>query len=427
MVPQGVITGKVVDSDGDPLPNVGVNLSREVTMKGGQKRRFPAGAQSVTNDLGEFRIAGVSPGTYYLGANENTPGISPERRNHSGGEEILGTAYYPNTTNESAAKPIEIAAGGEVHGIELQLAPVRAFRVRGHLTLPPDVDPRSVMVNLVPEPKGAVGWVMGFGGNSTSDGASNFDIGGVVPGSYVLMASYNDGGKQHTARLRVEVTDQNVDGLAVSFASGVSIAGMVRAAGAPATFRPDSVHVTLWPADGDQAAAINAASANADHTGRFTLDNVSPGRYRVQTFMDADEGYVQSTRYAGQDAADNPIVIGETAGTAAIEVVVAFDGGEVSGIVQNDQGKPTAAAMVAIIPAGPGRQDRARTAISDQDGRFQIRGVPPGSYQAFAMINVDCCAMAESDFRQRYADHAADTVVTPKGAVKVTLRVITGK
>jgi len=35
--------------------------------------------------------------------------------------------------------------------------------------------------------------------------------------------------------------------------------------------------------------------------------------------------------------------------------------------------------------------------------------------------------MMESDFRQRYADQAANAVVTPKGAVTVTLRLIAGK
>ena len=425
MVPQGVITGRVVDSDGDPLPNIGINLARELTLQG-QKRRFPIGGQSVTNDLGEFRIAGVSPGTYYLGANESPHGMSPERRIRSG-EEILGKAYYPNTSNESAAKPIEMAAGDEVRGIELQLARVRAFRVRGQVTLPPDADARSVIVNLVPEPKGPGGAVMGFGGSFISDGDSNFDIGGVVPGSYFLIASHNDGGKQRTARVRVEVTDHNVDGLIVTFASGVSIAGVVRAAGAPATFRPDSVQITLQPADGDPSAAINPPGGTADRKGAFTLDNVPPGRYRVATYIDPDEGYVQSTRYGGQDLGGNPVVVGETAGTAAIEVVVAFDGGEISGTVQNGQGRPAAAAMVAILPADPGRKEHARNAITDQDGRFQIRGVPPGSYQAFSLASVDCCAMMESDFRQRYADQAANAVVTPKGAVTVTLRLIAGK
>jgi hypothetical protein len=108
-------------------------------------------------------------------------------------------------------------------------------------------------------------------------------------------------------------------------------------------------------------------------------------------------------------------------------VTVAFDGGEISGTVRDDQGRPASGAVVAIVPADPGRKERTRNGMTDQDGRFQIRGVPPGSYQAFAMTRVDCCAATESDFRQRYADHAANAVVTPKGAVTVTLRVIPGK
>jgi 5-hydroxyisourate hydrolase-like protein (transthyretin family) len=53
MLPAGVIEGKIVDEDGDPLPGVQVAAMSPTSQNG-----F-GGAQ--TNDLGEYRISGLSP------------------------------------------------------------------------------------------------------------------------------------------------------------------------------------------------------------------------------------------------------------------------------------------------------------------------------------------------------------------------------
>ena len=53
----GVIRGRVTDEDGDPLPNAQVAVLRP-TFVSGRSRWEQAGAER-TNDLGEYRIAGL--------------------------------------------------------------------------------------------------------------------------------------------------------------------------------------------------------------------------------------------------------------------------------------------------------------------------------------------------------------------------------
>jgi len=64
LTPHGVITGKITDEDGDPLENVQIQIMHYVYNQGRKQLQQYGGAG--TNDLGEYRISGVTPGKYYL-------------------------------------------------------------------------------------------------------------------------------------------------------------------------------------------------------------------------------------------------------------------------------------------------------------------------------------------------------------------------
>ena len=66
MTPHGVIAGRVLDEDGEPVSIVDVQLSRQQYMQG-RKQMVRAGGGN-TNDLGEYRIFGLAPGRYFLSA-----------------------------------------------------------------------------------------------------------------------------------------------------------------------------------------------------------------------------------------------------------------------------------------------------------------------------------------------------------------------
>src|SRR5512140_936863 len=62
LTPQAVITGRVFDADGDPFPGV------RVLLVDAKNLRPRSGRIEQSNDEGEFRIAGVAPGRYFLQA-----------------------------------------------------------------------------------------------------------------------------------------------------------------------------------------------------------------------------------------------------------------------------------------------------------------------------------------------------------------------
>jgi protocatechuate 3,4-dioxygenase beta subunit len=71
LTPHGVIAGRILDEDGEPLPFVSVQLVQFQYRQGRQQMNMVGGAGTTagtTNDLGDYRIFGVAPGKYYLRA-----------------------------------------------------------------------------------------------------------------------------------------------------------------------------------------------------------------------------------------------------------------------------------------------------------------------------------------------------------------------
>ena len=67
LTPQAVITGRVLDEDGEPVPWVSLQLL-EYGYSRGKRQHQPAGF-AMSNDLGEYRMFDLAPGRYFLTAN----------------------------------------------------------------------------------------------------------------------------------------------------------------------------------------------------------------------------------------------------------------------------------------------------------------------------------------------------------------------
>lgn len=143
MTPTGVITGRVVDEYGDPAARVYVRAtSRESTF------------EAQTNDLGEYRLFDLPPGSYIVSAMPYyaarieggtlivpTPpgpyargegqGMQPTARLLQSGDflpfmavrgESYAGVYYPDAIDPAAATPIQVAPGAVVGAIDLRTA-----------------------------------------------------------------------------------------------------------------------------------------------------------------------------------------------------------------------------------------------------------------------------------------------------------------
>src|SRR5215472_11882543 len=113
MQPAAVITGKILDLDGDLMSNVGVSALRVGSAQRGM--HFHDSGNAVTNDLGEFRIPDLRPGRYRLTANPPQGLRAPhsEARDQVKEDRIYTTTYYPGTLDDGQSAAVEVRPGDE--------------------------------------------------------------------------------------------------------------------------------------------------------------------------------------------------------------------------------------------------------------------------------------------------------------------------
>jgi Carboxypeptidase regulatory-like domain len=192
----GVIVGKVLDAQGEPLADVRMMAMRRMNRPAGMPAQAGSGVflvpapnsgQQQTNDLGEYRIAGLAPGEYYVAAmpNGGMPFGGPATVPTSTGKANT-TTYYPGTIDQAAAQPIKVAAGETIYNIVLNLQSTPGFRITGRVVDENGAAVAGAMVMLMSSrPAG----FMGPPGHATAGDDGRFTFVDVPSGMYRVNAS----------------------------------------------------------------------------------------------------------------------------------------------------------------------------------------------------------------------------------------------
>src|SRR5206468_1647186 len=99
--------------------------------------------------------------------------------------------FFPGTLDQSAARIVTLAPGQAVTGIEFTIATVAAFRVSGVVNDQTGRPSPRAMVTLIPDIRTSA-LFMPMMTIAADDGT--FEIGEVVPGTYRIKATGNQGG-----------------------------------------------------------------------------------------------------------------------------------------------------------------------------------------------------------------------------------------
>ena len=183
----GVISGRLIDEFGDPIADAIVNAMRSA-WTAGRRRLQPTGRSAMTNDLGQFRIYGLSPGDYYVSATfrgDNMMAMEMMAAATMGGAAMGGPigsnpssgyapTYFPGTPNGAEAQKISIAAGQEAQNTDFALLPVKLAKISGTVISSEGKPVEGSMINAVPRNGDAAGMLMA--GASRSDKNGNFTI-----------------------------------------------------------------------------------------------------------------------------------------------------------------------------------------------------------------------------------------------------------
>jgi hypothetical protein len=405
-LPRGsVISGRVFDEFGEPVANAVVNAMR-YGYAGGARRFVAAGqnARDTTDDQGQFRLFGLPPGEYIVSANFR--GGGGQVTDPAGEPSGYAPTYFPGTTNAGEAERVRVDVGQEQSSVNFALIATRLVRVTGTV-----IDSRGA-----PAASGAL-TLMGADmartpmqlptGATRVDGSGRFRIADVAPGRYVLVARTNIGGggggrgqargPSEFARLDVVVGAQDLDAVVLVTAPGARVTGQVvtDSPQTAANLRPEQIGVGARSARADQvgfagpggfAGASGNMRVNPDWT--FAIDGLfDPALFRVN----APQGWsLKQVLLNGQDITDTPMefVPGQT--ITGLEVVLTDKTTTVAGLVMNTRGQAVTDATVVVFPADEKLwtyQSRfIRAARPDQDGRYEIRGLPPHDGYLIAAI-----------------------------------------
>lgn len=234
----GVVTGVVLDENGEPAPGTQVRAMRQV-IRTGEKRLESAGTDT-TDDRGMYRIYALQPGQYVVYAQPRNQGVGAlpstiaseieaavqqmvsasglAQGGRAGGGQLgevlaqLGggrgqqaleqwrqqqnpegqptaayaPVFYPGSTSPSSAARVEIAAGQERFGVDFQLQLTQTSQIDGVVTSPEDALPSGTQITLVPKDS-----LPGLPGNTQTTRVGQngqFTFRNVIPGQYSVVA-----------------------------------------------------------------------------------------------------------------------------------------------------------------------------------------------------------------------------------------------
>ncbi len=465
LMPAGTITGRVFDRDGEPLANVTVEALKYSYQEG--HRTFNGVQTARTNDLGEYRLFWLQPGQYFVSATyDGGPGrgeaaarslvqtaivdaIASRGGGGRGGavialgqrqggpagpdsEEGYVPVYYPSTTDAQSAAPINLGPGVVFSGVDLTVASVRTVRVRGQVINGVTGQPaRNANISLVPIARRVAGGFRGEIRNIANfrnriNEQGEFEIGGVVPGSYDLIGILNDRNNRMSARVPLEIGSSDVQNVTLVISPGFSLTGRLAIEGQSATGNAEvgRMRVMLRPDSAAQiAGAPPAAPVQAD--GTFAIQQVGRDDYRLTVTGMPRNGYLKMARLGATDVLNEGLQL-DRAPTGALEILVSTNTGIADGIVQNEKQEPYANVTVVLIPdpARRHRLDLYRTTATDAMGRFHVEGIPPGDYKVFAWEDVEMGAWQDPDFIRQFEDRGRAIRMTEGGTSNIELRVI---
>jgi uncharacterized surface anchored protein len=420
MNPQAVITGKVLDEDGEPLANVQVRAHRYIYQQG--KRVWGQVASATSSDIGEFRLPDLQPGRYLVSTNPRNLSrnivMQPNEPLSPDPDMTYAATYYPSATSSATASPIDVGAGGEIRGIDIRLVKSRVWRVRGKVAGIENIGNgrgrAAVQVALTPAEGPANGQLMTTA--RPPDGA--FEIRNVPSGSYILHAQTQANSQMYAASMPVQVTGSHVDGLTVQLASGGDLQGKVKLVDADGqNIELKNLSVMLRSSGNEGFNFGPPARGRVADDLTFTIKGVPPMKFAVNVLGIPNTCYLKSVTFAGRDVTSEGL---DLSAGGPMEVTISAAAGQIDAMILDKDNKPVAGAVVAIIP----KEGSTMVFTADDSGILSAKGLKPGDYKLLAWEDVESGAPSDPDFIQQFEKKTKSVKLDKAGHEAIQLTAI---
>lgn len=417
MTPQSVISGTVTNPDGDPVEGTTVTLLRITYAQ--VRKGLSLVSSSRTNDRGEFRVANVAPGRYYLtaGASEFEAFVDKPTEKNQAAERLV-TTYHPSALTVPTAKLIEVSAGADLSNTNIRMRREKTYTIRA----------TAVDQNGGPIPNAAL-VIQDKSGTSTSSIAQvvaplrsadgKFEFSGLLPGNYTIFAPNPPSIPDRNGfppppplkgRVEIDIVTQDVN-IEVRLTPGVDIAGAIRAEEDAADALKKASALVVGMSE-YVIPGFNNRGTRAQPDGTFEAKDVARSTYSVSLTGLPQGLYLKSVRFGDTDVTRKPMTV-VSGGT--LDVVVSAKAADVSGVVRDSEGAAMTGATVAIWPADSTEANVRGGGLSERsgsNGEFRFDSLPPGDYYLAAWDQTESGIVDNPDFRALFTSDA----------IKVTLK-----
>ncbi len=449
----GVISGRVTYSDGDLATNAQVILLRK---KDGRFVRFllsinPTAFISLrTDDRGMYRVAGLPPGEYVVGATEINTRADKDDDGFAFlrgmfGSDALNTSYYQNQTSLRAATVLKVEAGQEVNGVDVTFIERPMYTVsgtvvtrQGRMPVPArlSIQPKSGNLSLIP--------FLESGPTAQADEHGRWTFPDVPDGTYVITVEPSAIGMDETdaappdseesqrnpqppriaRRLQLvrrqqefTVSGGDLSNVVIELSEGGRIQGTVVVEGGK--FPPQTAFLLSTP--NGNPLMDKYGSVRSD--GGFTIDAIPAGEFSLRLVEPSGKYYIKAMTAGSTDLLRDTLKIGSGANIQNVRVTLASDTAQLTGrVVSSEDRKPARGMGVMLVPADPARWRFVASYLfdlTDTDGAFSITAAP-GSYLIMTLTPVERASVNEAFVRARSAS-ARQVSLQPNGRETIEL------
>jgi uncharacterized surface anchored protein len=409
----GTLSGRITDSDGNPVVGEPVELSSLDDYGPRARAIYFASGPFKTDADGRFNIVGIASGTHLVSIGVDIArlrGDIYDKNDWDGpfgrvtGGRYYEQTFYPGVTDRQKAHRVSVSTGEAVNAINITVAKsLPTYTVSGRVV---DTQTGKGLANARLQLMQRFG-KGGFRGATSggfqadqTDEDGNFRLTGLIPGSFFMGASLIESQSDlYSSKVDFEIKDGDVSGLVVKVFHGLTLEGTVVVEGeakdAMAKLPTLEISAILFTAEEDVTDRYRFGRVGTD--GRFKVSGLRRGDVQLSLAPHGESQYFSIARVEMPKPDDKSQMQTVPVGAFGqmrlaltdkdlngIRVVLAYKNASIKGHVTVTGGRlPENIKLMARVHhlSSDKRTDSSSMVTCDANGNFSLEGLEPGDYE----------------------------------------------